>query len=221
MPMTNDFGIYAESRGKELMLTLTHYDGRVQKLSMSMGMSGNFEARLTPHKHGHLTFVGKDEDPRVNKEPLLSYVDVRRFGKWKWAETWATNRGPDPTQEYDKFVENVKKAAEGYKGLKPIHLMLLDQSIFSGTGNYMRSELIGRIPNLNPFDDLRSAIKHQHFFTLCKTIPIQAYYDKSNLIRFYYSTAQCYAIVDKKKRRFWYPKKWKTAAIAQYGKYQG
>jgi len=221
MPMSNDFTIVAQTRGKELMLTLNHQDGRSQKMIMIMGMSGFFEARLTPHKHGHLVFVGKEPDPRVNKECLLSFVDVRRFGKWKWASGWSKNRGPDPTQEYDKFVANVRKAAKGTKGKNPIHLAMLDQSIFNGTGNYMRAEILGRMPSLNPFSDLKSTIEHPNFFPLCRDVAQQAYYDKSKLIKFYTNTTYCYGLVDKKKRRFWYPKKWEYAAVKHYGKFQG
>lgn len=70
------------------------------KILFRFGMSGNFQF-TTPsdvHKHSHLRFYTKDKPLMV-----LSYVDVRRFGRWEVDADWSKNRGPDPMFEYQAF----------------------------------------------------------------------------------------------------------------------
>ena len=91
LPFEGGFNITAESRGKELILWLSQQEEKVP-LKMTMGMSGHFKLTNTGQepKHAHLKFYRHDGT-------TLSFVDVRRFGKWKLGETWGVNRGPDPT----------------------------------------------------------------------------------------------------------------------------
>lgn len=111
------YRISAESRGKELKLTLiplklekTSPSGRrvlttqVQheptNLVFRFGMSGSFKlvpVAETP-KHTHLRFYTRGQAPWA-----LCYVDVRRFGRWKVDGAWQPDRGPCVMMEYRKF----------------------------------------------------------------------------------------------------------------------
>ena len=114
------FRITAESKGKEIVMYIKDDDGDQRiPIRMTMGMSGHFQVTNTGQepKHSHLKFYRKDGT-------TLSFVDVRRFGKWKAGETWSTNRGPDPTTEVDKFRMHVLKNLDKKVFDQPIHLVL-------------------------------------------------------------------------------------------------
>lgn len=218
------FIITAESRGKELMLTLTYRDSHeIVKLLMTMGMSGFFQLHNTETlpKHAHLSFISTDG-------VSLSFVDVRRFGKWKISDNWSPNRGPDPINEFDKFKENILSNLDKAAFNHPIHLMLMNQQYFNGIGNYLRAETLYRLPHINPWDSARDVISGDHkILRLCSEIPKVAYIlgggqlkdwknpngiDASDFYRF----MKCYGnpvmskIKDKNGRTFWYDSKWNS-----------
>lgn len=222
-PISSPFTIQAKSRGKELMLELTESDGHITRVLMGMGMAGHFEwagvGQPLP-KHAHLLFVGD--------HGTLCFVDVRRFGKWKIGLGWSKNRGPDPTTEWEAFVVNAHLVATGRKGQIPIHLALMDQSIFSGLGNYLRAEVLYRTPDLSPFAPLSEAINHPNLLPLCQTIPLMAYKLGGGQLKDWKSPTgedpkgfrdfiKCYgkgiAFKDKRGRTFWMDPKWREAAI--------
>jgi endonuclease VIII-like 1 len=165
------FEISAVSRGKEFKLLLEH-SGGTEHLLMTMGMSGYF--KLTPSgeeiKHSHLMFDSNDGT-------TLSFVDVRRFGKWGFND-WNKERGPDPVIEYKGFVENVMGNINKPAFTKPLHEVLMNQKYFNGIGNYLRAEIVHRLQDVNPFQPARDAIqgpKGEMLLNLCKDIPHQAY----------------------------------------------
>lgn len=162
-----EFKINAKSRGKELIVYLNEYPIR-----MSMGMTGHFRMTETGKevKHSHLIFESKDG-------MSLSFVDVRRFGKWWPGEEWSSNRGPDPTTEFGDFVKNIEKNLGKLAFSKPICEVLLNQQYFNGIGNYLRAEIIYRIPRLSPFTQARKALGYyfDEITSLCNIIPLQAY----------------------------------------------
>ena len=166
------FTISAESRGKELMLTLKNTDSDKKKhLLLTMGMSGHFDHTNTGEedKHAHLNFIEKDGT-------TLSFVDVRRFGKWQWVDDWSKNRGPDPTTEFDKFKEHIFENLDKAAFNQPIYVVLMNQSYFNGIGNYLRAEILYRLPHINPFEQARAVLeKEPYIFELCRDIPLQAY----------------------------------------------
>jgi formamidopyrimidine-DNA glycosylase len=215
---SDQFRISAESRGKELMIHIDHLSEPGEKLLMTMGMSGHFQwadVGMPLPKHTHLAFT--------SDRGVLCFVDVRRFGKWKLAGNWSANRGPDPVAEHCQFIEVVKQAAAGRKGDKPIHLALMDQSLFNGIGNYLRSELIYRLDDLSPFATLRETIKKPQFFQLCHDIPLIAYKLGGGQLKDWKSPTgedpqsfrdfiKCYgkmaSFKDKSGRTFWMDSKW-------------
>jgi endonuclease VIII-like 1 len=222
------FVLSAESRGKELMLKIsqvpTNQDGsKVFYLMMGMGMAGHFNwvPPGTISKHSHLKFVAEDGS--------LDFVDVRRFGNWKWG-FWNKDRGPDPTEQFQDFVRNIKDNLHKKDFDKPIHEVLMNQRWFNGIGNYLRAEILYRV-DVNPFISAREALtQHPEIFTLCRMIPTQAYLlgggelkDWKNPFQFetleevkmgWKEFMKCYGnptmatVIDKGGRRFWYDPKW-------------
>lgn len=110
------YTISAKSRGKELQLFLSSIADDDKKkncqkkkkedpqshttILFRFGMSGKFEftTEANVHKHAHLKFFSLNK-PRM----VLSYVDVRRFGRWEETTSWGKDRGPDPMFEYQDF----------------------------------------------------------------------------------------------------------------------
>lgn len=217
------FTIDACSRGKQLLLTLKKLNSDEQvKLLMSMGMSGHFGWVETGvlSKHSHLRFKSDNGS--------LDFIDVRRFGKWKLADNWSADRGPDPTTEFQSFVRNIKDNLHKPEFNKPIHLVLMNQKYFNGVGNYIRSEVLYRIETLNPFINARDAIKEygEKIFMLCKAIPERAYilgggeikdwknpfkndsdYNRNEFFLCYGKKSMS-SFVDRNNRRFWFDPKW-------------
>jgi len=238
------FIIEAKSRGKELMLTISTAPEfvtdqvEVKHLMMGMGMTGYFKW-LQPgaiEKHAHLMFK--------TESGTLAFVDVRRFGKWKLG-FWNKDRGPDPTQQFQDFVRNIKNNLHKKDFDKPICEVLMNQKWFNGIGNYLRAEILYRM-DINPFMPAREALtKHTSIYSLCRTIPETAYLlgggelkDWKNPFQFetledvklgWSEFMQCYgkpgmaAMIDNngKGRRFWYNPKWQQINEETWCHYSG
>jgi len=215
------FSITAESRGKELMLYLKdQFSSEVINLQMTMGMSGHF--KMVPlneiPKHSHLIFY-------AHGSVALCFVDVRRFGKWKVTNDWSNNRGPDPTTDFDAFVDNIDQRMSSKDFKKPIFEVMMNQKYFNGIGNYLRAEILYRA-EIDPFMSTKEALlKNSQILNLCHDIPLQAYqlgggsikdwqnpYDKQpeNWTDFMlcYGNKNMAQTIDRTGRRFWYDPKW-------------
>lgn len=220
------FEISAVSRGKEFKLLLNHKGG-TEHLLMTMGMSGHF--KLTPFggevKHSHLMFDATDGT-------TLSFVDVRRFGKWGFGD-WNKLRGPDPVYEHESFISNIMGNLDKKDFTKPLHEVLMNQKYFNGIGNYLRAEIVYRLEDVDPFQPAKEAIlseKGSMLLSLCKDVPNKAYLlgggnlytwetpsgislDSSvgtwdDFMKCYGNKEMC-SEVDNIGRRFWYHPKWK------------
>jgi len=221
-PPFEKFVISAKSRGKELIVYLhDYYSNETIPVRMCMGMAGQFRMTNTgdENKHAHLNFYS-------NEGTTLSFVDVRRFGKWKLGFEWLDNRGPDPTEEYNEFVNNIMENLHKKAFGKPIMEVLMNQQYFNGIGNYLRAEIIFRIGDLNPFISARDAIKKSpNLLKYCKALPLLAFSlgggkikdwknpfnnneDKSKSKFLCYSQSGMSNVIDKGGRRFWYDPKW-------------
>jgi len=233
------FNIQAISRGKELVVYLYDYNSNdVLPLRMTMGMAGHFRLSHTgdENKHAHLMFKSTDNH-------TLSFVDVRRFGKWKPGVKWSDNRGPDPTFEFEEFKENILNNLDKKEFDKPINEVLMNQTYFNGIGNYLRAEILYRIDK-NPFMESRQMINDygSELFTLCKAIPELAYImgggeikdwknpfkNETDYIKTRSDFFLCYGnetmsqVVDKTGRRFWYDSKWDRLDMdSQWDYYSG
>jgi endonuclease VIII-like 1 len=168
------FVIEAQSRGKELMLTISTAPDfvidqvEVKHLMMGMGMSGHFKwvEPGSVEKHAHLVFK--------TDNGTLAFVDVRRFGKWKWG-FWNKDRGPDPISNYQAFVKNVTDNLHKKDFDKPICEVLMNQCWFNGIGNYLRAEILYRVC-IDPFMSGREALtKCPEIFEECKSVSEMAY----------------------------------------------
>jgi len=97
------FKIRAQSKGKEIVVGILDCDSdQIIPIRWTMGMSGYFKMTnvLQEPKHSHVKFYTDDGT-------VLSFIDVRRFGKWKQGVWWNEDRGPDPTTEFLKFKEHI------------------------------------------------------------------------------------------------------------------
>lgn len=224
------FTIQAKSRGKELMLEINSMQGAERYVSvnlmMTMGMSGHFkwvDADMF-EKHAHLMFR--------TDTGSLAFVDVRRFGKWKWGY-WGEDRGPDPTTQFSSFVSNIKNNLHKKDFDKPICEVLMNQRYFNGIGNYLRAEILYRT-SINPFTPAREALElAPEIYKLCQWAPMQAYKlgggqlkDWKNpfgpykeMMQSWDEFMQCYGnkemakIVDSNGRTFWFNPKWEDELI--------
>lgn len=219
------FKIKASSRGKELVLYL--YQGESLNteyipIRMNMGMSGHFQLTQTGKeaKHAHLKFYSLDGY-------TLSFVDVRRFGRWKLAAEWSSNRGPDPTLEFQNFITHIKNNLHKVAFDKPICEVLMNQKYFNGIGNYLRAEILYRV-DINPFMSAREALTNNpEIYQLCQWAPTQAYklgggelkdwenpFNYKTEINSWQHFMLCYnnqrmcKVLDKNGRTFWFDPKW-------------
>ena len=213
------FKIKAKSKGKEMVLYfLDENSDKFIPVRITMGMSGHFKLTNTGDeaKHSHLKFYRKDGT-------TLSFVDVRRFGKWKQGLVWSDNRGPDPTTEYKAFWDNVMTNLTKLK--KPLYEMLMDQKYFNGIGNYLRAEIIYRAGDVDPFLPASMQFaKYPKLLDLCRDIPLLAYAKGGGSIKDWdnpfgdeaiqerfmlcYGNAKMSKRKDRNGRTFWYDKKW-------------
>ena len=213
------FKIKAKSKGKEMVLYfLDENSDKFIPVRITMGMSGHFKLTNTGDevKHSHLKFYRKDGT-------TLSFVDVRRFGKWKQGLVWSDNRGPDPTTEYKAFWDNVMTNLTKLK--KPLYEMLMDQKYFNGIGNYLRAEIIFRAGDVDPFLPAGMQFaRYPKLLDLCRDIPLLAYAKGGGSIKDWdnpfgdeaiqerfmlcYGNAEMAKRKDRNGRTFWYDKKW-------------
>jgi len=220
------FIIEASSRGKELMLTIstapefaTEDNMQVKHLMMTMGMGGCFKwvPKNEEQKHAHIHFISDDG--------YLAFVDIRRFGKWKWGH-WNIDRGPDPTLDYTAFVNNITENLDHRDFSKPIYEVLMNQRWFNGIGNYLRAEILYRIEGADPFSSAKDYINSYgpELFSLCRDIPMLVYKLGGGTLRDWEnpfgevssigSVMKCYynptmnKMKDKNGRTFWYDPKW-------------
>ena len=215
------FTIIAESRGKEMVLYIKDDDSTsCIPIRMTMGMSGHFEVTnaCKESKHAHLKFYRKDGT-------TLSFVDVRRFGKWKQGVEWNEDRGPDPTTDPREFFLNIMTNLTKSEFNKPLYEVLMNQKYFNGIGNYLRAEIIYRLGNVDPFLPAKMQLaKFPKIIQLCTDIPMLAYAKGGGSIKDWdnpfgesvirekfmlcYGNKEMMTRMDSNGRRFWYDPKW-------------
>ena len=214
-----EFTIKAESHGKEMVMYLS--DKATQEtipIRITMGMAGHFALTNSGQepKHAHLKFYTKDGT-------TLSFVDVRRFGKWKQGFEWSENRGPDPTVDFKAFTQHIYDNIDRLK--KPLFEVLMDQKYFNGIGNYLRAEIIYRAGDVDPFMPANvQLVKYPKILELCRDIPMLAYAKGGGSIKDWanpfgdqaiqekfmlcYGNPEMIRIKDRNGRTFWFEEKW-------------
>jgi endonuclease VIII-like 1 len=213
------FKIKAVSKGKEMVLYfLDKLSDQYIPVRITMGMSGHFKLTNTGQepKHAHLKFYRSDGT-------TMSFVDVRRFGKWKQGVAWSENRGPDPTTEFDMFWTKVMTNLT--KLNKPLYEVLMDQKYFNGIGNYLRAEIIYRAGDVDPFLPAGMQFaRYPKLLELCRDIPLLAYAKGGGSIKDWdnpfgddsiqekfmlcYGNDKMSKRKDRNGRTFWYDPKW-------------
>jgi len=212
-----DFGILAESNGKELLLKVYH-DAASFDISVFMGMSGNW--LWTPTKDWSDRNFTRMRMDTTDGWSLLLY-GLYMGPKYK-VGGFATKRGPDPTKKFEEFKKNVEDSLHLKAFDKPICEALLEQKYFNGIGNYLRSTILYYLDE-NPFEQARSIIKKRpDILDMCRDIPMKAYalnggqlqdwknpfdtdYEEFLKWVFYQKGISCR---DKTGRTFWYDPKW-------------
>lgn len=213
------FTLHSESYGKEMVMYICDkLSPQVIPVRMTMGMAGHFQMTNTSQepKHAHLMFYSKDGT-------TLSFVDVRRFGKWKQGFEFSDNRGPDPTVDYLKFTQHINSNLHRLK--KPLFEVLMDQKYFNGIGNYLRAEIIYRAGDVDPFLPANEQLaKYPKILELCRDIPMLAYAKGGGSIKDWanpfgdqaiqekfmlcYGNPEMIRIKDRNGRTFWFEEKW-------------
>lgn len=243
------FIVKSEARGKEMKLVLESQSGDKRELMVFLGMSGTFvnirneadeETRNKFLKHAHLRLH--------SSEGILAFYDVRRFGKWKWIENgkWSSNRGYDPVSEHELFKADILENYQSHKDFKSLVVhILMNQRWFNGIGNYLRSEILYRVPDVNPWTPFNQLTERQilDIIQQCYECPTAAYklqggsfrdwknpFDQSGEKkkvsyvneesikdwRKIYGVKTSSYITDGTKRRFWFDPKWNSNVPEQY-----
>ncbi len=244
------FIVKSEARGKEMKLVLESKSGSKRELMVFLGMSGTFvnirknspdDVRNKFLKHGHLRI----HDTEGN---MLVFYDVRRFGKWKWVENgeWSGNRGNDPVSEHNDFKNEILSKYKDHKDFKSLVVhILMNQRWFNGIGNYLRSEILYRVPDVDPWTPFNQLSENQvlNIIQQCYECPVAAYnlqggqfrdwknpfgetktnYAKVNEETMHewrkiYGVKTSSYITDGTKRRFWFDPKWNSAVPEKYRK---
>jgi endonuclease VIII-like 1 len=231
------FTISSQSRGKEILITCESKgpEKDTKNLLVNLGMSGAWtflkhdfvNDREKYLKHMHLRFVADNGD-------ILGMIDVRRFAKWKWVNTWSSNRGPCPLTEYDSFLNHLsfvhKKNQEKTIVNRDKHAalceVLMDQSVFNGVGNYLRAEILYRA-DIDPFKKFYEASSEEiNKIAKLTNECVKTAYElgggqlkdwknpEGTSPKSFKEWIKCYSLpgfsskVDKHGRRFWYDPKW-------------
>lgn len=117
-------------RGKYLLVTLASN----KIISIHLRMSGHlelFDKKKAPTKHEHVRFIFKNE-------LILSYFDVRKFGKIALNNLSALKKlGPEPLECDEKLLSEILATSK-----KAIKALLLDQTKIAGIGNIYADEIL-------------------------------------------------------------------------------
>jgi endonuclease VIII-like 1 len=233
------FTVQAESRGKELKLSLELVGGGptgkdVRSLMVTLGMSGSWA--MVRHdspkkeevlKHSHLRIY-------TTRGDIMVLHDVRRFAKWRWG-SWGADRGPCPLTEYNEFTEHARANWFTSKAFTvPLNELLMNQGYFNGVGNYLRAEILHRMP-FSPFT-IAKDLSTQEIETLLKTIHFccrDAYSlgggQLKDWVNPHGTSASSFkdwmkaygkgsSLTDRTGRRFWYDPKWENSVPEMYTK---
>lgn len=150
------------SVGKKLIFKTENDDGDIQYIIFSLGMTGRVQYEKDIHTKVSLEFNAF----------MLYFVDSRGFGGIEIRDEKGYNKiigklGPDilenelDSRTWCKIFEKKKRSK--------IEAVLLDQSVISGVGNYLKSEILyfsGILPNrvvgtLSP-EEMESLRYHSH-----------------------------------------------------------
>ena len=107
-------------------------------------LSGGWFLDKAP-KHNHCEITYKKKGYELSS---IWFVDPRHFGTLKWVDNIKDMNavlddiGPDFLNDTITEAEYLEKMKNKKNGKKKISVVMMDQSIFSGIGNYLKSEIL-------------------------------------------------------------------------------
>ena len=117
----------------------TNADHSTWYIGITFGMSGSFKYTKTKHSHIQLT---------LDNDSIFYYEDIRNFGTWTFTQDWnKINKkllilGPDILK--DNLADSDIISRFRNYNYKNICQAIMEQKIFSGAGNYLKSESLYR-----------------------------------------------------------------------------
>ncbi|CAL6067179.1 Formamidopyrimidine-DNA_glycosylase [Hexamita inflata] len=162
---TGPFKLFAEQRGKQIRLTLTHVTTECDSplcvkssqqsqlttqssnspqdmtyITLGLGLCGYFTISLSKQQGCLFSMQSSSYYlSLMSDSPESVYYSNSSFDQL---------RSPDPVFEFDLFKQNLLSQQSTQT---PICTFLLNQRFFNGVGNYIRCELLHRL-DLNPFE---------------------------------------------------------------------
>jgi DNA-formamidopyrimidine glycosylase len=143
--------IEVKSKGKMIYFVFEKGWYLICRLLMSGGW---FIEKASKHNHFEMVYQkikGKEkENGNETETNSIWFVDPRHFGTLKWTqdksvlESVLKDIGPDLLNDKDKISgeDYLNKMKNSKNGKKKIAVVLMDQSVFSGVGNYLKSEIL-------------------------------------------------------------------------------
>lgn len=151
----DDYTIFiqsVETKGKFMYWTLKHQAGPSFWLFITFGMSGQF----SPTKGKHPCM-----DVKFNDGSSIYFNDPRHFGTVKFVNERQALDAKLASLGWDPFQSSVEDGLSTVQPhladtKKPIGQVMLDQSVFAGSGNYLRAEALyeARISPWRPSNQL-------------------------------------------------------------------
>lgn len=118
---------------------------------VTLGMTGTWQVRVPGERseHERLSFTLESTDPITGRmtESVLAFVDVRNFGTVKFSRNEKELDKKLLTLGWDPLVNPIqvnRMILTKSTRKKTISEVLLDQSVFAGVGNYIKSESLYR-----------------------------------------------------------------------------
>jgi len=115
-------------------------------LACRLLMSGGwFLEKAAKHNHFEMTYKKNEKDKETSS---IWFVDPRHFGTLKFTqdksvlESILNDIGPDLLNNNISDEDYLKTMKNSKNGKKKIAVVLMDQSVFSGVGNYLKSEIL-------------------------------------------------------------------------------
>ena len=134
--------IDVKSKGKLIYFIFENNWILMCRLLMSGGW---FLEKASKHNHFEMIYKNKLSNEKTNS---IWFVDPRHFGTLKWTNDKSVlNKaldeiGPDFLNDEIKSDEFLSKMKNKKNGHKTIATVFMDQSVFSGIGNYLKSEIL-------------------------------------------------------------------------------
>ena len=163
--------LYVSCRGKLIRIVFSN----LGCLFCTLGMTGTFIRSKGKHAAVCFTFEKSGDMKEKNKELKLYFSDTRRFGTLEYIELCDVSKrlsriGPDLLSQYPIDFECFKKRFE-IKRNQTLAQLLMNQSLISGIGNYLKSEILYRCrfaPN-RKYAELDENEKYNLYITCLQT----------------------------------------------------